>query len=404
MKNIALLVIFLFFFNFAFAQDVQIFVKKDKYGLKGDDKEVVKAKYDSIFHLESDLYAIKQDSLYGIISSSGRIAIQPEYTAIEIFLPGTYFVKKNNKSGLIDRQKSVLLPLEYTGYKKLSDYLYEIKAGDKSGIINKYGVPIIPCDYKEIKPYCSYSFTLKNDSAYGLIDNTAKFIHQCEYEGFQKMNNFYNYVKKDGKVGMLDGNYNFIIKAEYDSIVFFDKSFSTFLVMHEGKKGITHVNGEMAVPCEYNEFEKMDDLEYKVTRDGKIGIMDYKFNFIIPTKYDSIQHSVAGRTLYLDNKIGFKLLSEKFIEPEYENILFEQPEYGLIVVESNGKFGFVTREGVHVPPVYNEISRFSKRIAFVEKEEVLMGVDLEGKEIPLEDIDVFNSPNWDPFQEKRKKE
>lgn len=316
-KFVVALAAFLALANTVYGQKPEIFQKKSKFGVRENEKVIIKPQYEDIKLLSDNYFAIKVKGQYGVINKLGTIIVPEAYDDLMYYGDNNFLVRKDNKWGIINRLNKLVLPIQYTGFKFINDRLCEIKSNNKIGLITKYGDVVMP--------------------------------------------------------------------ASYDSIELFAEN--TFLVKKDGKCGIFDDFGKSLVPTLYDSFTKMDNSDlYSVKLGNKIGIMDSSYKLLLDASYDQIESGPLGMTLYQGDKIGFYTSNGQVIQPVYSRILFIQPEFGLAVVKEGTKLGFVTSQGVVVPAQYENISRFSNRgIAFVEKSGKLMAVNVDGREMTVQE-------------------
>ncbi|MEN9918749.1 MAG: hypothetical protein RL662_1185 [Bacteroidota bacterium] len=301
--------------------------------------------------------------------------------------------KNNNKYGIKEDGKT-LIKAQYEDIAAMEQNLYAVKMLGKYGLVTKYNSPVIAPIYDELKSFGNNLFLVRLGTNWGLIDRFNDTILPIQYAEFKFITDYLCEVKLDGKLGLINRYGNVIISTLYDDITPFSENY--YLVKQNGKLGLIDLEGKVVVRSDYDTFDKMPNTTlYRVQKDGKLGIMEASGKFILEAKYDSIQDSSVGRILFLDKKIGFRTSVGKVIEPAFTRIVFEQPELGLIVFKVDNKLGFITSRGVFIEAEYDNISRFSDRgVAFVEKAGKLMAINVNGKELVLQEI-MQNRPPID---------
>ena len=203
----------------------------------------------------------------------------------------------------------------------------------------------------------------------------------------------FHFINKDGLWALKDSNKNkMVIPFEIDSVLTQYnppniKSYSikrngkwesyTFNKKYKMKKANPHSG--LAVSDKQNDIYKGKDwLRFQVIYNNKRGVMNCKYEWIVPLKYDyaldlysplaEIARDSVSYMLYNNNKVGL-LTNDVFIEPKYEDIgAFEFRGYDnkaiiKLVAEKdyfgttiNGKMGLMNfEEEVLVPNIYDEI-------------------------------------------------
>jgi len=297
----------------------------------------------------------------------------------------TEIFEKKGKYGLREGKKTLVKP-KYADLQYVGDGLYAVKVNELYGLMNKSGVIVVPPEYNELRYMTDNTYQARIGENWGLINRMNQVILPIEYSGFVPVDDYRCEVRQRGNLGYMTKFGDMLIPPLYENINEFDQY--SYLVKQNGKYGIIDKQGRVLVPSEYDSFEKMPALDlYNIKCGNKIGIMNASYQVLIPAKYDSISDCVVGKNLLLNNKIGFYMKNgNKIVEPSYSAILFYQPEFMLAVVKEGEKYGFVTGYGVVVEPAYENISRFSPNgIAFVEKSGKLMAVNIEGRELTVQE-------------------
>lgn len=241
-------------------------------------------------------------------------------------------------------------------------------------------------DYNEIKDLGENCFLVKENGKWGIIDKNKKILVPIEYSSFEPFTDYLFLATKGDKKGLINKYGNIALPVKYDEITPFADHL--FMTKASGIVGIIDDMGNPVITGNYNSLQKLpnsNNLEVKVG--NKCGIIDLRGNVIIDPVYDEIDCSKANYMIIKkDGKLGF-IIDKTVIKPDYDRIVFTQDEHGIIVVNKGDLKGFVNvyKEKL-VSPVYENISRFSSRgHAFVEKNGKLMYVDINGKELTLQE-------------------
>ncbi|NDW18198.1 WG repeat-containing protein [Dysgonomonas sp. 216] len=302
------------------AQTTVVFEKNEKFGLKVNDKVVLKPSFDYMHPLKDGFFLAEKDKKIGVVSKNGKTILPIEYEDIQLFGDDHFKVMKNGLWGVVNVFNGVLLPAEHSSLKQLTSFLWEtVGINGKRGLFSKFGQTVSSVsDCDEIIP---------------ITDNLLL-------------------VRSGRKMGVIDDMGNTLIPAYFEKL----------------------------------EQLPFDNL-YKVVREGKIGVMDISGHTIAEPLYDELDCSNKRyMVLKRAGKLGF-IINNKCIPADYDKIVFAQDDLGVIAVKKGNLNGFVTIYGLVIPPIYDNISRFSPRgHAFVEKRGKLMFVDLNGKEHTLQEV------------------
>jgi len=318
MKRGSITYIFLFLSIGLFSQNISIFEKNEKFGLKIDNKVVIKASYDYMHPLRKNFYLIEKDKKIGVITQTGKVILPAIYDDVQNFADDYFLVTKDHQRGVVDVFNQTILPIEYSGFEQITDFLYEIVSNGKKGLFSKFGKIAM-------MPSCDEIVALSKDLLL---------------------------IKEGGKMGIIDDMGNIIIPPNYNKI-------------------------------EQLPFENL----YTISNGNKVGVINLSGKVIAEPIFDELDCS-NKRYIILrkDNKYGF-IINNEYIPAKYDKILFTQDDLGIIAVRQGNLNGFITIYGLVIPPIYDNISRFSpKGQAFVEKRGKLMFVDINGKERSLQEV------------------
>lgn len=294
--------------------------------------------------------------------------------------------QNKDKFGIKQGDKT-LVKAQYEAMEPLEDGFFAFRKNGKCGVITKSGTTVIPEAYDGVKSFGNGLFLVKDDKAWGLVDRTNKLVLPIAYTSFKFVNDHLCEVKSQGKFGLINKYGDIVIPAQYEGVAPFNDTF--FLIEKGGKSGLIDDAGKVVVEAAYDGFDKIADKDlYNVRLGNKIGLMTPEGQVLLAPVYDAIEDDACiGMKLTENGKIGFYTRTRQLIAPVYSKVLFYQPELGLAVVEEDGKYGIVTARGTVTPSAYENISRFSPRgIAFVEKSGKLMAINVEGREMVLQEI------------------
>ncbi len=224
--------------------------------------------------------------------------------------------------------------------------------------------------------------------------------------GFEKPSDRFHVVSKGNKKGVIGPDGKQVGKIEFDDISPYF-SYPLYQVFKKGKTGFMNQQGEISIPCIYDEYEHDDDEyndRYILNRGGKYGMVDGNNTIILPFEYSAIDnYESTSHTLNyyvckngkyaLANRKGEVLTPFKydkitlfprggglaeigreccFLSALGEEIVDEPGEYiidpvfiydldGLVAIQGVEGFRFYTYEGKQLDNVYKGISvdRFS---------------------------------------------
>ena len=250
----------------------------DKYG-----KTIIPGEYTNLGDVFGGKYIkVFSDKGVGILDSKGKTVIEfGKYNSIEKAGEDVAIVEQDKLFGIIDLNGKILTPVEYSEITVLDDNYFAAKKDNKYGIIDKNGKIIAPFEHQySIKP---------------LIDDV--------YVVGSKYNEKEHYtIDKNGKVLLKEENVSAIQKYAGDKIRLIYEDYSLKVIDRNGNPFDDHG---------YEISDTTDDY-YFVLKEGKAGLCDKNFNFIIPCKYTSLFCLEDGIFVSLkDNNSKAEYIDEK---------------------------------------------------------------------------------------------
>ncbi|MDD4779936.1 MAG: WG repeat-containing protein [Tissierellia bacterium] len=250
------------------ASDDRTFVFYDR---KGNEVFEIYLDYqDEIFEFQEGLAKIGRKYLYGYIDTTGKFVIEPQYSTATGFSNGVAIVSKNGKYGVIYSSGEVAIPLEYESMKS------EVYRENSS----KY----------DLNP--NYPMLAKKDGKWGYVN--FPYLKRVWPEGqehysYEKVEPgpvvpfiYDNYPERD--VMDLPSDYDYIYHSPYAIFKVDDKLYAI---------GVT-LEGEVLTPEGYDMLGYYYEFQYgllQVMKDGKLGFLDSSFEVAIPLEYTGLAYS-----------------------------------------------------------------------------------------------------------------
>lgn len=313
----------------SFVNGAAIVSKNDKYGLiNRNNQSIVDIKYELVGNFFEGLAVVSNDTAYGyvnkngleiiplylqyasdfdrnyaliemdsgkgMINTLGATVIEPKYTWLEPFNEyGVARAKNDTAYGLLDKNGSNILPFEYERIGSYSEKLAVISKNGKYGYVNTKGVIVIETKFDFTDQVIVWG-EMKNgkakfykDSKYGIIDSLGNEVFPAI---FQDVGEFKNEewvaVKKRGKWGYSNKNLRLMVPYKYD----FALSFSDGYGIVKNEEGFNFIDEKEEMYFEHN-FENIQKLDstYIVELRGLKGVINFKLETILDTKYESIE-------------------------------------------------------------------------------------------------------------------
>ena len=245
-----------------------------------------------------------------------------------------------------------------------------------------------------------------------------------------------NYLlsKKLNKYGVLNKKYSTIIPFEYDAIITLFKTKDSLAIVKKNNRYFTINRNNKIISKTYDnmfgpyldnlymvklnekftfidskgkEFENWYDKELffegnycVVSANNKYGIIDEKYNLIIPLIYEDIKREILDNQIIVKNeKYGIINIQNKVIIPfEYDDINFSNIEGSFINeyrIKINNKIGIInSKNKIIINPIYDDIYNLEEGFRKAKKENHFGLLDINGDEIiPFEYNGLYKFPN-----------
>lgn len=180
-------------------------------------------------------------------------------------------------------------------------------------------------------------------------------------------------INVGGKYGFIDKKGNIIIEPQYDIANFFFCDSLCFAKNGE-LVGFININGEFVTELNTEiswVYAFHNGLARCVASDDKMGVIDKKGTFILPTIYKDIERDEGFGLIIEDTlgKKGYVNCKGEFIIPcEYDEVYGFSD--GLTVVAIDNKYGYMDTLGVwEIDTIFSDARSFKNGFARVEKDE-----------------------------------
>lgn len=341
---------------------------------------------------EDNVLRFERDGLYGLVSFSGKVIVQPEYTNIYA-MPGiekSIIIEKNGFKGLVNSTlESIQLDCIYEEIKTLSknvaDDGYIVTKDGKKGICSATGSMILDCIYNDIAEVYGNSMYVINDGTWKIIDNSLNVVKDGGFDEVKSIDgeniilkqgeNYgvisksgvelipYNYqdlkfafgnyyiAKMNDRYGLIDLTNVVGIDFRYIDLVYLNKA--SFLEGENENYTTDVISKDLKVELSGVIISELniDKAYMRIRVDGKYKY--YNFNFKEVTNRDVLKTN----SLFLVNKNGKYGYENKdgelIVDCIYDDAK-EQNAYGFAAVKKNGSWGVVGQDGtVILKPTIN---------------------------------------------------
>ena len=228
---------------------------------------------------------------------------------------------------------------------RIQIYTMQFKIDAYENSVLDAGYTSIQNDFNNHKAVLEDMLVVEQNSSYGVIKASTKEVliepkyNQIEY--LPETNNFL--ITSNGQVGILAPNGDTKVQLIYDRLELMDSDSEIYLAERDGRYGVVDINGNIIIHLDYDEIgidiTKFSDNDIKnkyiladnlipVRKDGYWGFFDKTGKQVKDFMYDTIGYSVAASR-------------------DQRNLLVI-PEYNLIVVGRDKKYGLINNMGEEI--------------------------------------------------------
>lgn len=258
---------------------------------------------------------------------------------------------------------------------------------------------------------------VRREGLYGFVDQTGNLIIPCEWEAAGMVVDGRAPVMKNGRWGVIDREGNLVVPCEWDSLLV--DSYGGYIMHKNGYCGAMALDGSVLIPCDrYTYVGPAVDGVRHICRDDAWGMCTTTGEIITDCQWNNPGYfhdglafvsDMSGRNYGYINEQGELMIpltlshaddfhdgaavvrftdgTWQLIDPSGRNLCdqawddMEQFSTGaLIMVEKDGKFGYVNRRGeVAIPLIYDRAQEFGDGLALVRLGEDTFWIDENGE-------------------------
>jgi hypothetical protein len=131
----------------------------------------ISREYQQLDYIGEGTWKFKENTLYGMIDSKGRIISVAMYEWIGVFSSGLTPASKNDTAGFIDPQGETVMPFVYESATGFRDGAAGVKKDGRWGIINLKGELIVPYKFPRLGQFSQNKAPFSEDNMlYGYVD------------------------------------------------------------------------------------------------------------------------------------------------------------------------------------------------------------------------------------------
>ncbi len=413
-------------FGQQYQRPFQIYKENEKFGLKdAEQKIIVKPIYLDIKVSQFGIFAMQSDNRkWAIFDSQGVQITDFLYDKMEQNLPNVVEVRQGSLVGLISESGKLLVPVEYdkitpvgkviltqatliNNEMKPRAFVYRgsiVTQTNKFGYITETGQKTLNLTYERVRATGIYELekgfldviglVVTNGGKSGIVSETGQIILPLIYDYINAANHLgLGELEQNGKKGLYNNRLEVVAKPQFEEISILNKGFFA------GKNGVSwkvfDTQGSTEIYAVADGVYPFANGYTKVMKSGKWGVLDANASLKVPFEYDAV--IPFGKNVLLTKKEeNFIYNSEGKIKKwNYSmDISWQNLEDKLKPVKSkNTKWGYINDDGDWViQPIFDIAKDFRKGIAIVCQSGLYGFINNKGKFIlPME----YELPDYD---------
>lgn len=240
---------------------------KNKWAIYLNGTKISNHIYDTVYYLKSNAVIVKKNNLFGLISDSAEIILEPVNKTFDyINIKGDdVFIYGNETKTLTINDKKITC---------------------QNAIINNNVY------FEKDSIYC---FAIKNNNKWGIIRLDGKMQFECIYDSLI-INNEHILMKQQNKWGFISLDKKYICKPKYDEL-FYNTCISTNYTLFE-KINYNNTTNSETLTCNNSSPLK---IPYIITLNNKFGVLSSIGIEMTAIVYDSINVIAFNKDVYIDS-------------------------------------------------------------------------------------------------------
>lgn len=266
--------------------------------LKGSYTELY-CHYEKLGEIVNHSMVVLEDGKYGLADALGNEIIPCEYEAMYPFSEeGFALAQKNDGTWVYLDEENRVRKAPGKGYDALGMYTQDgttAKRDGKYGFLDEDMEPVGEFVWDGLTGLKNGVAAAKSDGAWSLITKNGKERGQEYYEDVILDDNGFCswqkriFVKKDGKYQMVNTKGKAIGELAFDQAKAFTKEGYAAVCM-DGKWGFVDEDGELVLPCQYDDAQSFQNGFAAVCMDGKWGYIDEQGTVVIQPEFLACSH------------------------------------------------------------------------------------------------------------------
>ncbi|HVT83357.1 MAG TPA: WG repeat-containing protein, partial [Phycisphaerae bacterium] len=265
-----------------------------------------------------DLFPICDQTKWGYIDPTGKIAILPAYEDARFFSEGLAAVRRNGKYGYIDKTGKLIIPPQFQYGFDFHEGLAWVDDGSGSGFIDQTGKIVLRAPAgmycREFHDGLALAQTLQFMDGpqaltnlphkAGFIDKTGNFAIEPRFDAAMDFAEGLAAVFTNGKWGFIDKTGKLVMAAKYDGAAYFSEGLAC---VRQGNKTIVIDKlGQQPFPKSFDDAALFKEGLCSVKIGEKWGFIDTAGTLVIPPQFDDGTSFLNGRApIVIHKKHGY---------------------------------------------------------------------------------------------------
>ncbi len=182
-----------------------------------EGKRITFGDYDGYTPFSEGLAGARQDSLWSVIDTSGRVIIAARYTKFEGFQRGVASVVIGKKNMLINRRGEVIASRDiYDTFTLLDNGLIRVVKNRRFGLIDSSGKAIAPLNYQSIKEFSDGYAAARREDKWCFIDSAGNEVVAPQFSSVALFKRGHALVSVNDLWGVIDEQGRTLLAPAYE--------------------------------------------------------------------------------------------------------------------------------------------------------------------------------------------
>ncbi len=322
--------------------------KNGKYGIIDfNGKEILPCEYDEITALKGvkNNFIVNKDQKVGLVNEQGQEIIATKYNKIlaltENYSNQYIVVDENNNYGLISTSGKLIIEPKYEDIKYLkSQTIFAVKEAGDWKAVDLDGEVVVE-GYDNITEAFSDSIIVVKNGKYGVLATSGEIKIDPSYEELKYAFSIYFIAKKDGTYGIINTNNEQVIEFAYTNMTYVEKGGFIRADKSDTETAIFDTNLAQKITGIISDVNLKDGY-IKVYTQGEYKYYNFKF------EEKTSANMLTANTIFLskkDGKYGFIDKSGNVIIDYIYDDAKEQNSCGFAAVKKDGVWGSINKNG-----------------------------------------------------------